>query len=277
MLSKTDIINTIANAYRTPGTSIIAEDDIRKYIQSAVFMEDVLHFSRTAYLIVDCKGWQYLYCSANAAEILGWDIRDFMNGGPVFGLTRLVPEDLRIQSAVHPFMIDYLNSIPAKERSFYKFSFTSRLQHKGGRVVNLLQNNFFLTFDTNGYPVLKLITFTDISAYKKSDCVSFYITKWNGQRKNEVVLQRNFSGSPDIEITNREIAVMRAVACGSANADIASEMGISVNTLKNHKKNIHRKLGCANKSQMIALGALYGFISSIPRGINTGGKVSQNS
>lgn len=275
MLSRNDIINTIANAYQRPGPSNIAEDEVRNYIQSAVFLEDILHFSRTAYLIVDCKRWEYLYCSANAAEVLGWKTEEFMKGGPVFGLTRLVPEDLNIQSAVHPFMVDYLNTIPEKERCLYKFSFTSRLRHKSGHVVNLLQNNFFLTYDCDGCPLLKLITFTDVSAYKKNHDVAFYITKSNGRTKNEIVLQRSFSGSPDIGISSRELTVISAIASGLTNTDIAHKMGISINTLKNHKKSIHRKLGCVNTSQMVALATLYGFVSGRDRG-KMRSKISQN-
>lgn len=275
MLPKDDIIK-IANAYQKSGHSNIAEEEIRKYVQSAEFLEDILHFSRTAYIIIDCKQWKYLYCSANAAEVLGWETEEFMKGGPVFGLTRLVPEDLSIQSAVHPFMIDYLNTIPEKERRLYKFAFTSRLRQKNGNVINVLQNNFFLRSDRDGYPLLKLITFTDVSAYKTNHDVAFYITKLNGRRKNEIVLQRRFSGSSDIKISSRELTVVNAVASGLANSDIANKMGISVNTLKNHKRSIRRKLGCVNTSQMIALATLYGFVSGSDRR-KMRSKVSQNS
>jgi DNA-binding CsgD family transcriptional regulator/PAS domain-containing protein len=262
MLSKDDIISTIATAYRKPYHGNIIREDIIRYIHSAEFLADILHFSRTAFLVIDCKRWQYLYCSANAMEVMGWEAEELMRGGPVFGLTRLVAEDLSIQSSVHPFMIDYLNTIPEDEKFRYKFSFTSRLRHKNGRVVHLLQNNFFLKSDTDGLPLVKLITFTDVSDYKTNTDVVFYITRSHGQERNEIILQKNFSGTLDSQITDREQTVINASAGGLPDVAIAANMGISINTLKNHKKSIRRKLGCANTSQMIVLARLYGFISS---------------
>lgn len=265
MAQKDDIIKAIGLAYQKPYSSEgISEQEAQQYITSIDFLEDILQFTRTAFLVLECKRWDYLYCSSNANEILGWEPAEFMKGGPVFGLTRLVPEDLNIQASIHPFMVDYLNKLPPEERPMHKFSFTSRITQKSGKELNLLQNNFFLKWDADGQPLLKMITFTDISAYKKSTDVVFYVTKIGIDGKNEIVLQRCFSRDVDVRLTSRELIVIEAAASGLSNLAIAREMGISLHTVKNHKKNILHKLGCSNTSQMISLATVYGLISSRP-------------
>lgn len=263
MAQKDDIIRAIGLAYQKPYSSEgTCEQEVQQYIRSIDFLEDVLQLTRTAFLIIECKRWDYVYCSSNANQVLGWQPAEFMRGGPVFGLTRLVPEDLNIQGSIHPFMVDYLNKLPPEEKPMHKFSFTSRITHKSGKEVNLLQHNFFLKWDAHGQPLLKMITFTDISAYKKSTDVLFYVTKIGINGKNEIVLQRCFSRNLDVRLTNRELIVVDAAASGLSNFAIAREMGITLNTVKNHKKNILHKLGCSNTSQMIALATVYGLISS---------------
>lgn len=263
MAQKDDIIKAIGLAYQKPYSNEgMCEQEVQQYIRSIDFLEDVLQFTRTAFLVIDCKRWDYVYCSSNANEVLGWEPDDFMKGGPVFGLTRLVPEDLSIQASIHPFMVDYLNNLPPEEKPMHKFSFTSRITRRSGEELNLLQNNFFLKWDADGQPLLKMITFTDISAYKKSTDVVFYVTKIGTNGKNEIVLQRCFSRKLDVGLTSRELILVDAAASGLSNVAIAREMGITLHTVKNHKKNILHKLGCSNTSQMIALATVYGLISS---------------
>jgi DNA-binding NarL/FixJ family response regulator len=50
------------------------------------------------------------------------------------------------------------------------------------------------------------------------------------------------ASSPDTRLTDREVEVLRLVARGLANREIADELVISENTVKNHVRNILEKL-----------------------------------
>jgi len=56
--------------------------------------------------------------------------------------------------------------------------------------------------------------------------------------------------------------IIDLIANQASSEDIAGRLGISINTVKNHRKNILAKLGCSNSPQMISLARLYGLLSA---------------
>jgi DNA-binding NarL/FixJ family response regulator len=62
-------------------------------------------------------------------------------------------------------------------------------------------------------------------------------------------------------LTAREMDVLRAVANGAANKMIAGELGISVQTVQVHLRNIFSKLQVSSRSEAISLAIRYGWIS----------------
>jgi DNA-binding CsgD family transcriptional regulator len=54
------------------------------------------------------------------------------------------------------------------------------------------------------------------------------------------------------DLTSREIEVLRLIAIGRSNADIAMVLAISLNTVATHVRNILAKTGCANRTEAAA-------------------------
>lgn len=65
----------------------------------------------------------------------------------------------------------------------------------------------------------------------------------------EVQNSRNFVANPFTELSNREMEVLRLIAAGSSNADIAVQLVISEKTVKGHVSNILGKLHLADRTQ----------------------------
>lgn len=65
--------------------------------------------------------------------------------------------------------------------------------------------------------------------------------------------------APPDRLTPREVEVLRLIASGRSNQEIATELVISFNTVTNHVKNILGKTGCANRTEAAAY--------AIPRGL----------
>ena len=62
-------------------------------------------------------------------------------------------------------------------------------------------------------------------------------------------------------LTEREMDVLRAAAHGNANKVIAAKLGISVQTVQVHLRNIFGKLGVGSRSEAVASGIKYGWIT----------------
>lgn len=64
----------------------------------------------------------------------------------------------------------------------------------------------------------------------------------------------------DESLTEREVQVLRQVADGNKNRDIARKLFISEETVKVHIKHIMEKLGAADRTQAVAIGVRRGII-----------------
>lgn len=63
---------------------------------------------------------------------------------------------------------------------------------------------------------------------------------------------RELKRDPREELTARERAMLAALAKGRTNTELAQDLGISINTVKFHLRNLYEKLGFTNRSQAIA-------------------------
>ena len=64
----------------------------------------------------------------------------------------------------------------------------------------------------------------------------------------------------DEDLTTREIEVLRQIAGGNRNRDIAEKLFISEETVKVHIKHIMEKLGASDRTQAVAIGLRRGII-----------------
>lgn len=64
----------------------------------------------------------------------------------------------------------------------------------------------------------------------------------------------------DETLTPREIDVLRLVAGGNANKEIAAQLSLTEETVKSHVRNILSKLGANDRTHAVAIGVKRGFI-----------------
>ena len=69
----------------------------------------------------------------------------------------------------------------------------------------------------------------------------------------------------DHDLTEREITVLRLVADGKTNKEIANNLNLSEKTVKNHVRNIFHKLQVYDRTQAAILGIRKGIIDLEPR------------
>lgn len=254
-------INHLLAKYQNDSRTTISKGELEEYIRSVNFLEDVLSSSKTAILVVEYETMKYLFCSSSIQKICGYSADEFMKGGPEFALNMADPDHLRAYNDFLPETLEFFLGLSAEERKLYKFSFTISITSKSGKITIVLQHNYFLKWTDNGNPLIKLMTLTDISDYKTNKDLVYFISRHDGQGKNEIVRQRNYTTAPDQTISPREFEILELFSSGYRTNEISAQLKISENTVKNHRKKILQKLGCNNVAQAVSLAAMYGFIN----------------
>ena len=56
----------------------------------------------------------------------------------------------------------------------------------------------------------------------------------------------------EARLTSRELELLPLIAAGLRNREVASKLGVSEQTVRNHLSNMYRKLGATNRTQMTA-------------------------
>ena len=67
------------------------------------------------------------------------------------------------------------------------------------------------------------------------------------------------AGPPD-DLTEREVEVLRLIALGHTNAEIASQLYLSVRTVESHRAHIQQKLGRATRAELVQYALEHGFV-----------------
>lgn len=67
-------------------------------------------------------------------------------------------------------------------------------------------------------------------------------------------------GAPHPVVSDREESVLRAMALGYSNKELASELGISIRTVEVHKTNAMRKLGLKGRIDVVRYALLNGWL-----------------
>lgn len=69
---------------------------------------------------------------------------------------------------------------------------------------------------------------------------------------------------PGGELSEREVDVLRLVALGHTNADIAQELYVSVRTVETHRAHVQQKLGVKSRAELVRITREHGLISEDP-------------
>jgi two-component system response regulator NreC len=67
------------------------------------------------------------------------------------------------------------------------------------------------------------------------------------------------AGLPD-DLTEREVEVLRLIALGHTNAEIASQLYLSVRTVESHRAHIQQKLRRTSRSELVHYALEHGFV-----------------
>lgn len=137
----------------------------------------------------------------------------------------------------------------------------ARVPYEEGRTLaSLIPNAHLVTLESSNH-----LTLADEPAWQKliGNVRHFLATKQPlPESRGATEVPHALMG----ELTAREIEVLRLIALGRSNQEIAQELVISINTVTNHVKNILGKTGSANRTEAASYAFRQGLVTiSSPR------------
>jgi len=245
--------NKILNAVWNRSSAHITKENIQiDGIRFDELMASIFCPGPYYYYVVDFFDRQIKYMNANIESILGLDsvttkFEDI--------IARIHPDDIQFVSKAEETLLKYIyENIGSDKVMQYKTSYCFRLETADGQYELFQHQAIVLSTDENGGFAKSLNIHTNISHFTS---VNNYKVTLLGLSGDNSFIQLNVLPSiPPLTssslFSKRETEIIRLVADGLKNLDIAEKLFISLNTVKNHKKNILQKASVKSSSELVA-------------------------
>jgi len=205
------------------------------------------------YYILNFNTLQMEHVHENFTNILGYQTKGFEVNSI---LNALHPEDLGTmaekEAAVAEFLFNYL---PTAEILDYKTSYIMRLKHKDGEYKSILHQSKAINLSSDGKIHQVMAVHTDITHLNPA--IDQKVTFIGINKPNYYCYdasKKTFTKEiAQMKFTDKETKVIQLISEGKNYNDISSELGVTKETIKSHKKNIYSKAGVNNAAQLISI------------------------
>jgi PAS domain S-box-containing protein len=213
------------------------------------------------YLIIDYSQLKYYDVNGSFEQITGYK-KDIINHGSAEQILSLIhPDDREKVSELNAYFHDFIHSKPEKKRKNYKASMDFRIRRMDGRYIRLMEQTGILQLDEKGRIATVVKFFTEITHLDKEDKIWLTILNDEEDMEDRVKIFSAAEKTKKITVlTKREIEIIRLIADGASSPAIARKLFLSEHTVKNHRKNIFKKLKLRNSSQLISYSIQHGLI-----------------
>lgn len=235
-----------------------ADIDYSVWERDKSLLHQLSKLSRNCTFVVDVYKCRYAYASSNFVDLLGYDdhkIATLERQGDYLE-SRIHPDDRAQLETLQIKLSQFIYSLPPEQRNDYSNIYSFRILNAKQQYVRVTSRHQVLEQDCNGKAWL-VIGNMDISPdQKKSESVDCTVLNLKSVEM--------FSPSPSlvspVNLTNREIEILRLIQKGMLSKEIADKLCISIHTVNIHRQNLLRKLGVQNSFEAIRLGQECGLL-----------------
>lgn len=210
--------------------------------------------------VVDVYKCSYTYASSNFVDLLGYDshkIETLEKQGDYLE-SRIHPDDRAQLTTLQVTLSQFIYSLPLEQRNNYSNIYSFRILNAKQQYIRVTSRHQVLEQDRNGKAWL-VIGNMDISPDQKHsetvDCTVLNL------KNGEFFSPSSLLMPSSLNLTNREIEILRLIQKGLLSKEIADKLCISIHTVNIHRQNLLRKLGVQNSIEAIRLGQETGLLS----------------
>jgi DNA-binding CsgD family transcriptional regulator len=213
-------------------------------------------FAPYYWFVIDYTKSSIVAVSPGVEQHLAFTRQELLADGLACKMKLYHPDDIEIKFAYDYFQEKYLGTVAPERRKHLRFNTFYRMKHPSGIYHwNMAQMPDYY-YDDNGNIVYSLRVVYDIT-HIKQDGVAMMTLLDDSDPYNQIFLcQSNQKHKQLIDkllkLTDRELQVIRLLVAGQLGKQIASQLGLSPQTVENHKQNIFRKTETRSSIELVA-------------------------
>lgn len=217
---------------------------------------DLFHFGECFYVIFNTRTTQMEFVSPDIAKVLEYTPETFQLS---VVLENIHPDDLPYYYHYEQSAVRFFSSLPADMFLKYKFSYDYRLKTKHGAYKRVLQQIVpFYYFPDGGARTLGI--FTDLTHLNIQGIPKLsFIGMQGAPSYYNVHTTENFHLAIST-FSKKELEILSYVIRGMTSEAIAKHLHRSVFTVQTHRKNILKKSGCHNISELLVKSIREGWV-----------------
>ena len=244
--NKLDNLDSFREVVRT--RKDLSPEALEEYKAKFKSFKSDLDPSFSMYFLFNHNTLTYEYISGAFEQIIGYSEEEFKNLKDAY-LKFFCEEDLTTY-------MDHIFPTFKRLRGEHKedirkmsHQILGRIRNKNGKIVNTFLEYQILELAPDITPVLSFGKLTEVGFPQaiKGLGVSVYLTTNSG---SELLYDEVFPFNP-IDISEREKEVLRLIGDGKTAKEIADVLFISVNTVKNHRQNLLKKLNLKSSHELV--------------------------
>lgn len=220
--------------------------------------ENILALSDVAVLVTQGKSIEY--CTRSIRSVLGINREIVMEKGWAHLIELMHPADSRLlRNKILPEIRRIFKHLTKNERPRHTFNYTLRMRTPERNYTLIAFENRPLIWTGTNWPTAFLTVLRDISLFGDKGKIMLNIYQHDLNNSPKSVYQKHYCVGAG-NFSPRETEIIQHVAHGLTSYQIAQELSISAETVRNHRKKILRKASCNSSSGLTRLALDKGII-----------------
>lgn len=207
--------------------------------------------------IFDLNKREFIFYSSNFGGLLGYSIADYAEKGQQFFAQKIHSEDLLKCSLNGISFLKIINNIDNLDKLNHKLVTEYRMLNAKGKYVKLIEQYQILELDNMGQ-IWLMMNIVDISP--NQDEIEGAKSQLLNYKSGKITDLRD-TIKPSIDLTPREIEILKYVKEGLLSKEISNKLSISVHTVNTHRQRYLEKLGANNSLEAVVFATKFGLVN----------------
>lgn len=219
-------------------------------------LQTLSEISNSGINVFDISKREVVFYSSNFGSLLGYSPSDYNKLGQKFFIEKIHPEDLMKLSSLSVSIMKLFNSFSEDEKLNHKMISEYRMLNSDNKYVRLIEQYQMIELDNKGQ-IWLMMGVVDVSPNQeeysgiKCQLLNFKTGKFVPIEPTPTV---------QIDLTKREIEILKLVKEGLLSKEISNKLSISLHTVNTHRQRFLAKLGANNSVEALMFASKYGLL-----------------